>query len=296
MSLAETTLIARVRKALQDEPWEDTLSSGYTAASGTASFTQPTQWAEGDRAEFADGNILRVKATPSANPVSVKGGHNDTTDVNEASAAVALKNPEFEYGAIREAAQIVLDSLWPWAWTVATTNLTAAAGVQLYALPAAFRELISATQDTTPAAAPTHLQAIAYGSDPGYPVSIRRHLPTGVAASGMALWFQQVRITPTTTILVTYAKQVESTITTGNYVELDDGLMAKMVVAGVCAELLEADEIVRIQDDVDQGDIGVPANARLRDGAYWQAKFERFRHRYNLYLIRQHPFASNWAE
>lgn len=297
MAISSELLLKRVRKQLDDEPWEDFLSSGYTAASGQVSVNQPTQWFEGDRMEIDDGsgNILRVKATPVSNPISVKAGHNDTTDANAANGAAVLKNPEFEHDEILQAIQRTIDSLWPYAWVKDTASIAPVAGVHIYALPATFKELISAVQDVTPAATPTQFKVIRYGVDPGYPVSILRDLPATVSASGLALWFQSFNTVPGNSILVSHARLISATPAAGNFADVDDGLMADMIVHGACAVLLASLEIQRNVDDVAQGDAALAPGSRLRAGAWYQQRFEQLRWEYKLYLDRQEPRAGVWS-
>jgi hypothetical protein len=297
MAVNAETLLKRVRKVLDDEPWEDVLTAQYTAAAGSVTANQPTQWAEGDRMEFDDGggNIGRVKATPAGNPVTIKAGHNDTTDATSINGTVILKNPEFEHDEILHSIQRTIDGLWPYVWVKDTENLTAAVGVNIYPIVSTtFKELISVTQDITPAATPTHFQVLRYGKDPGYPVSVLRDLPTTISASKVALWFQSFRTTPTATIVVTYARTIASTVSGGNYVDLDDGLMADMVLYGACATLLEGLEIQRDVDDVAQGDVNLTAGSRLRTSNYYNAKFEDLRYKMELQLKKTEPKAVVW--
>jgi hypothetical protein len=291
------TLLKRVRKMLDDEPWEDFLTAQYTAGAGSVTVNQPTQWAEGDRMEFDDGggNIGRVKATPTVNPVTIKVGHNDTTDATSVNGTALLKNPEFEHDEILHAIQRVIDSLWPFVWVKDTENITTAVGVYIYPIVSTtFKELIAATQDITPTAQPTHFQVIRYGKDPGYPVAVLRDLPTTISASKMALWFQSFRTIPTTTIVVTYARTIASAVVGGSYVDLDDGLMADMVMYGACATLLESLEVQRNVDDVAQGDAQLAPGARLRSGSYFRTVFEDLRHKMELQLKHTEPKAAVW--
>lgn len=293
MGYPKASLIKRVRRELDDEPWESYLTAAYTAGSGQISVADPTQLSEGDVLEFADGTQLRVQSTPSANPVSVKGGHNDTTDTSQANGAVFVVNPEFAYHEIEEAISTAIAELWPWVWRVATTTITASQGRLYYPLPADFRELIAVTQDLTPAGGQPRV--LRYGSrGSGYPVGVARQLPTSVSASGIALVLPAVRTTPSDQIVVTYAALVRDQVTAGNYDDLEDGLLATAVIHGACAELLEIRETERLQDDVEQGDIGVPAGARMRDAVWYRERFSRMRERLALRLTQEYPIASRW--
>lgn len=295
MALSKATLVKRIRRELDDEPWESTLTVAYTAASGTATVASPTNLAEGGIMEFADGTQLRLTATPSANPISVKGGHNDTTDTNESNGAVFLYNPEYAFHEIEEAVERVIEELWPWVWFVDTENLTAVSGKNFYEVLSTFRGWISLVQDITPAAT-TKFRELRYGQKgSGYPVQVKRGLPSTIATTGLALYIPNVRTSPTTTIKHTFARTILTTVSAGSYSDLEDGLVAAMMVRGACAELLEDRETERVADDVEQGDIGVNPGQRLRNAAWHRERFERLRERVNLRLLEENPIMEEWA-
>ena len=296
MSITAATLVARIRAKLGDEPWEDTLSGAYTAASGTASFTNATQLAEGDRAEVDDGggNILRIKATPSGNPVSVKGGHNGTTDTNASNGAVILKNPEFEYNQISDAIKRAIDALWPWAWIKRTETITFVTGQHLYPITSTtFLEPIALVQDVTVTAG--LYKALYYGRDGGYPFSVQRDLPATIAANGYALYIPTVRMSPTTTATLSYASLISSTPSAGSYADMSDGLLAEAVVLEACAILLENYDVLRVTEDVEHGDTGINPGQRTRQAAWFRQKADQVRRQYNLYLKRTEPIAAKWV-
>jgi hypothetical protein len=293
VALAQNTLVARIRAELDDEPWEDRLTAAYTAGSGTVTVAQPTQLAEGDILEFPDGTQLRVTATPSGNPVSVKGGHNDTTDTSQANGTWFLKNPTWSRVEITEAIARAIENLWPWVYLVKTTNITPQDGKRYYALPADFRALIAVTQDVTVVAGkPRVLRYGVRGS--GEPISIERQLPSTISSTGKALFVPTARTSYGTDLIVTYAALVTPTVAAGNYTDIDDGLMAACLVDGACWRLLEASDTQRTQDDVEQGDIGVAPGARLRDAAWYKEQYEDKRYRLALQLQEDAPLANTW--
>lgn len=297
MSITIETLVTRVRNELEDDPWVDYLSSSYAAASGSVSVAQPTMWAEGDRMEVDDGsgNILRVKTTPSSNPITIKAGFHNTTDANASSGAAVLKNPEFEHDEVLNAIKRVIDGLRPYIYVVRTSTINFAAGVKIYAVPSDYRKFINLTQDVTPTAAPTKFAVVRYGVDKGYPVAEVRDVPTTVAASGVGLYLPVVVTTPTTTATLTYASDIASAPSSGNFVDITDGPLADLVCMGACERLLRATESHRDMDDVAQGDVGAPAGTRLRTASYYGAEFRQQRRDYELYQRSQEPVAGLWS-
>lgn len=145
MSVA--TVTTAVRRWVQDEPWEDYLSAPYTAGQTILSVEQPTAWEEGDILDFADGEQMRVKTTPTANPLAVKYAHNDTTNANHASGDVALKGPRYGTHEITSAITHVTENwLFPDVFVAREATLVPSSSTVIYELPSDFEDVISIVQ------------------------------------------------------------------------------------------------------------------------------------------------------
>jgi len=295
VAYSQATLIKRIRKEVDDEPWETTASGSITNSATTLAVPDGTQWVAGDRLEWDDGTdeVALVQGVSVNNLTPLKRGHNGTTAVAHATAVPLLKNPEFEYGEIAEAISSTIEGLWPFVWAVSTTDITAVAGKRFYEMPAAFLAFIAATQDATVTAGKFVLRR--YGAKGSrLPVGVHFQVPAAIAASGKALELPTVYTTPSATITVTYAGLVTDTVGTGSYTDIEAGLMATMMVHGAVAWLLESSEVERVKDDVDQGDVGVGPAARVRDASYFRSRFEQLRRQYNLKLEATAPRAGVW--
>src|SRR4051812_45173261 len=94
-------IVRRVRRELDDEPFEDYLISSATNSATTVSVMQPSRWAQFDILEFDDDSGEQAKVrTAGTNTLTVKRAHNDTLATAHASAAVVLKNPRYGYGLV----------------------------------------------------------------------------------------------------------------------------------------------------------------------------------------------------
>jgi hypothetical protein len=294
MAIAQATLVKRVRRRLDDEPWETTITNSPTASASSTTVGVPdgTQWTEGDIGEFTDGERVRVVSV-SSNNLTVKRGHDDTTITAHTTGDVILKEPEYAFVEIVEAIERTIDDLWPWVYVVSSTTLTAVSSKRYYDLPTAFKALVSVTQDVTSTSGQYRL--LEYGAKgSGYVVGVARGLPTTIATSGTALYMPDVRITPTTSIIVRYARLISSTASGGNYADLEDGLEADAVVTKAIVKLLEDREIQRVVDDVQQGDIGVQPNAVARDAAFFDQKGDQLLRQWRLRLDREAPLMGEW--
>src|SRR5207237_9867280 len=104
-TVSATTMLARLRKLLLDETYEDYLTSAVADANTTSvSVTSGGSWAEGDVLEFRDATLEQVKVRVGlVSPLTVKRGHNDTTAAAHANSIVILKNPRISGDTINEA-------------------------------------------------------------------------------------------------------------------------------------------------------------------------------------------------
>lgn len=152
MSLGD--VITHVRRIVQDEPWEDFLTAGYTATNTSVTVNSPTSWEEGDIMDFytdPNGSFsyeqMRVKADATANPVSIKFAHNDTTNLSHANGIPMLKNPRYGSDQIsRMAAHVITTQLWPDIWVQKEATLTPSVTSAIYDLPADYEDFVTIAQ------------------------------------------------------------------------------------------------------------------------------------------------------
>src|SRR6266540_2777063 len=130
-------LIRRIRRELEDEPFEDYTTASAAASATSVSVNQGTAWAEGDVGEWNDDSLEQFKVrTGGGSPLTVKPAHNDTSPVAHASATVLLKNPRWGGWFLLNALEEVATEMWPYAWAVRSTTLTPVVTQTFYTLPA----------------------------------------------------------------------------------------------------------------------------------------------------------------
>ena len=177
-------LIARVRKLVLDEPYEDFLiqDDGQTS---TIQVNSPDQWDEGDILEFRDASLEQVKVRIGlANPLNVKRGHNDTTPATHPTGLTVLKNARFTGDEIAEHLKRVAYGSWPEAWQVEQFSISPSATKKTYAAPDDIVELVSVTQLET---GTSDVNSFYYGEKGcGYPVGLEFQVDPSISSNGVA--------------------------------------------------------------------------------------------------------------
>lgn len=236
--MALTDVIAEVRRLVQDEPWEDYLSSSYSIGGTQVSVVKPASWEEGDTMDFDDATFeqFRVKADGTTNPLSIKFGHNGTTNANHASGATVLKNPTYGSDQISKAATHIIDTkLWPDVWVVAETTITPNPTSVIYDLPADYEDFVAMSQVSYSTIEDLDLMG---------PVRELLNVPTAVSASNKAL---RILGWPRMDVAATLFYRTRVTVT-----NLPDA-METMVALGT-ASYLKRTEMVSKDDRPDQDD------------------------------------------
>jgi hypothetical protein len=280
----EPTLVRMVRVELEEHAWQDYLTAAFNIGDNTMTVADPVKWAQGDIAEPDDdtGELVLVKADGvAATPVSVRRGWNGTSPANHASNAPVRKGVRWSYQQIAAAITKEIYRLWPSAWIEGgPTTITPATGVRWYALPAGAMDLISVHQVRSG----TSLDFYEYGDGRAPPVIFEARHPTlGVPAIGFPAGFA----TMATTVKVCWRDKV--TVAT----DVEEGLMAEVVVMGACARLLAGEESERVGEDTSISD-DAPAGSRLRSGAWFEQQRKDKLFELNLQLLRDRPPVGVW--
>ena len=282
MSLTQSTLISRIRRMLDDDPFEDRVATSNHAVAGTVTVSDGTQWAAGNWGEYDetpyDQFLVRSIDT---NVLTVKGGHHATTDTAHSIGVGIKKEPFYQAQQIIREIEGTIQQFWPYAWKAVTGTLAPGTGIW-YNGNATWLDLISATQLHGPSDAYVGF----YGSrGSGYPVSFSRNLPASLCASTVGLSFPGGFYDDTTDVNVTARALITTTQTTpGTYDDLSDGQLAEVVVMGAAASLVSGKSIPRVGEDTSLGDSTVGTTARVQTGAWFESQFRSLLRSYNLYL------------
>ena len=286
MAATRDQTVKRILRWLSDTPWQDKLTALIAGASATSvTINAPGKWYEGDILEIDDatGSLYLVDsqaADPSVNPLAVISGYLGTPDQGHSNGAKIRKNPRFPWYECSQAIDETIKGLFPSAWKVGTKTLTYVAGKKVYDLAADFEDLIAVAQviGTSPSQS-----ILFYGSrGSGFPVAVRYHVPTSLAASGNALeftsWYN------TSNIFVTYrSRYTAADLDAGN---IDDAsLLWEAIVMGSCYKLLAGEDAERTGDDTTQ----LPATdnevaSQLRDADWYRQRYIELLARVSLQL------------
>jgi hypothetical protein len=274
--MALSDVITHVRRIVQDEPWEDFLTAGYTAAQTSVTVNSPTSWEEGDIMDFSSDpsgasppvyEQMRVKADATVNPVSIKFAHNDTTNLNHANGIAMLKNPRYGSDQIsRMVIHVINSQLWPDVFVVLNTTLTPSVVTAIYDLPADYEDFVTIAQ-----MAAGNIEDIRYLNR----VDELLNVPTAISASNKALriWGAWPRLDVNGTLF--YRAKVTFTTMTAD--------MEPMIAYGTSIALLRA-EMQEKNDRSDEDDRVGRAYRSLRD---LQRAFDDEKQRMRAELMNQ---------
>lgn len=270
--MALVDVVTHVRRLVQDEPWEDFLTSAYTAGAGTVDVNSPTSWEEGDVMDFYTDpsgtpayEQMRVRADAAANPVSVKVAHNDTVNLSHADDTPMLKSPRYGSDQIAKMATHVINTqLWPDIFVVRDVSITPSVATAIYDLPADYEDFVTIAQV---AAGP--IEDIRYINR----VDELLNVPSAISATNKALriWGGWPRIDVNGTLFYR-ARVIPSTLSAD---------MEPMVAYGTAVNLLRS-EMQEKNDRPDEDDRVGRAYRSLRD---LQRAYEEERQRLKAALM-----------
>jgi hypothetical protein len=253
--MALIDVVAHIRRLVQDEPWEDFLTGVYTAPAATVTVNSPTSWEEGDIMDFYTDpsgtpsyEQMRVKADATANPVSVKVAHNDTTNLSHANGVPILKSPRYGSDQIAKmATHVVTTQLWPDIFVVLNQTIVPSTTTAIYDLPADFEDFVTIAQQ---AAGP--IEDLRYLNR----VDVLNNVPAGISANGKALriWGSWPRIDINGTLY--YRAKVTAATMSAD--------MEHMIAYGSAINLLRG-EMQEKNDRLDEDDRVGRAYRSLRD-------------------------------
>src|SRR3990167_7110234 len=254
MALAQATLVTRVRRLLDDDPYEGRITSAYTAASGSVIVDDGTKWAVGDWGEFDETpwDHFLVRSI-SSNTLTVKGAHHNTTDTNHTDEIPVKKAPFYAAQQIIRAIEQTIQELWPHAWKSIAGSVTPSTTTVWYDGALTWLGLISVNQRHGTSDREIGLFGAA---GTGRSVILQRNLPTGLVASTVGLRFPGGFFHSSNTVNVAARGSITTTLSSNNFSDVDDGLLAEALVYGAAAKLVGAKGIQRVGEDTTHGEIG----------------------------------------
>jgi len=291
MSLSQSTLIYRVKALIGDDTeWEGYLTAQSLSNDLTIDVNDGTDWSEGDIMEFSDGELALVQSI-ATNAVTVKRAHMGTTAATQASGSAIRKNPVFYLKDVKDAINLTIQTLWPYAWKAVDDTITPGSAYW-YDVAATAIDIITVSQLYGTSDSLVGL----YGADhyTQRPIVWSTNLPTTLAASGRGLGFPGGFFHSSNTVYVRYRAKLTADLSGSDYTDLSDGLLAEVVAHGAASRLIMAKEAPRItQDDISANDSNVPPQARITAANYLASKFRELRNQYKDELERTIPSAGS---
>jgi len=284
MALAKSTVVARVRRLLTDRPWETTSTTATTSA--TVAVPDGTQWAAGDILEWTysatgTGEQALVRSV-SSNDLTVLRGYGSVTATAHASGDRVIKNPTFSYDDIVESIDETLNGLWPNVWRGITQAVTPDASKMWIDSGLSAAELDALVDFSSAVQVVNTTDLGVYGPNQRRRIAIRRNMPTGTWASGVAVRFPDGYYDSSASITMIFRGKITDTVTTSNYDDLDDGnSLTEAVVwlaAGRCLMKKEATH----EDDLSH-------LTAAQDGGFFESKGREHLMRYRQQLMIEVP-------
>lgn len=296
MAYPVASMITRIRRILQDTPYEQ-LSTSDPGSSGsyvvdTFDVADGSKWATGDIAEFQDNGEQIYVQSVASNTITGLRGFNDTTPSAHSVSTRVLKNPEFPYVDILDAIRATLDSLWPYAWKVTEVTATPPSPSSAWVnLNATLIDLVSVKQ--LYGTNPTRLGE--YGADGGRPVVFRRDLPTTLCASTVGVWFPNGIFDPTNDIFVKGRAIITNDTSGADFADISEGIDAECVAYGAASQVISDKEPQRVMQDTSQGDQSVRPITRLQAGAAYEAEYRRLLNQWYMKLMQTAAPLHQWG-
>lgn len=293
MSLAQSTLVQRVRRILGDTPYQQ-VGSTSNASTTTVTVSDSSKFDVGAIIEFQNnGEQVMVKTITNATTVEVWArGHNGTTAATQASGTIFI-DPEFTYIDITDGLDRCIQTLWPYAWKKVSDTVTPDTTTQWFDLAADAIDLIQVVQRYGDSS-----QYLArFGEkDSGLPVAIGLNMPTAYVASGVGIRFPNGFAHSTNVVYIDYRAKITTTLSSTNYSDLSDGLLAEAVVYGTAAKLVGVKEVPLVTSrDVSQGDTPIGPQARLTAASYLSDMYRKTLNQARDELMRTIPPMNIWS-
>lgn len=238
LTLAQTTLVQRIRYELnagQPSEWED---SSCSAASASSTITGATAdfWAKGDIGEFIEDGDTFLTISLSSTTITATRSFDGSTGASHASARV-LKNPRYRFNTITNAISAVIQDLpYHKVWKKVADTITPSASTTVwYDLNALALDLIDVRQLYGNSDTKEGLYGERHSS---FPVQLRKNMTTSLVTSGVGLRFPGGFYHPTNTVNVDFAAKITDAVSGGNYSDLTDGeALTEAVIFGAVSHL-----------------------------------------------------------
>ena len=283
MAFAKATLISRVRKSLNDNPFVDVCTEAMDTTETDLSVADTTKYDVGAIVEFQDdGERCLVTALASATVLTVIRNFDGATPGTGTTHAIngqILRDPVFPYNTIVEEIEASLRGLWPHVYKLKAYTITPVAGTTWYELDDGGD--ISTAMEISGVVQSVNSKPFWYGTRRGsYPVEIYHNVPTTIAGSGVAVNIPFLRSTATNITVNTIAKITAAT-SGSNYTDISEGIQADTIRYFAVAGCIANTDISRMtQEDISMSDESVRPMSRTQLSMFWENKAIRERRKW----------------
>jgi hypothetical protein len=301
MSYAKATLVADIRRILNDAPAIDYAAEAMDTTETGLDVADGTLYSPGQIVEFQDDGEQCLIQSISGNTLTVVRNYNisvtttPATGTSHANATRLLIDPVFPYRYISDAISASIAGLWPYVYKEVADSITPD-GSHWYNVSTAslaIRELSSAIQATTS----TPSRPFYYGVNRGaYPIELRFNIPTSIAANGAAYYIPYAQNLTNAIVIAGIGKLADTQTTPGTYDDFSAGVEADCIKYYAVARLVASTDISRTtQEDITMGDQTVKSSDRTRIAGYWEQKALEERNKWKMELDITLPRMKKWG-
>ena len=294
MAYAKSSLIQDIRHIVNDEPWETT--STTTTTSSTVAVPDGTKWAVGDVGEWSftgtvGGEQFLVQSI-SSNNLTVLRGYNGTTAETHGSGDRVVKNPRYSVIQITDSIDRVIEGAYPSVWTTLATTVTPDTTTIWFDSGTSTQnvdtmDLVSATQLYGGSSEYIGVYGVTTPYMPSRPIHVVRNMDTALVTSGIGVRFPGGFHHATNNVKLTWRKRLTSTVATGNYSDLTEGLLTEAIANGVAGRLVGNKEFANVSEDAQMGRANI--GSFLSTASWFELKSRELLSQHRMYLMRTAP-------
>lgn len=292
MTLAQSTMVRRVRDILgEDVKWQ-TLATAANASDTSVEVTDGTDWNEGSILEWEEDGDQAYIQSVSANILTAIRGVNGTTATGHAGTA-ATKDPIYPFIKVTDAIDATIQTLWPYAWKTVDASIITGPSTIYYSLGNNVVDLVRAWQEdgsTVPVARYFGTRGT------GKPIMLFPNASTltGVTTD-FAVGFPNSTFHATNTIHVQYRAFVTDELSGSDYTDLSEGALSEILCWGAAARLVRTRASAQLRNDSRQWNSTVELDGVLQSADFYYAEYRRLLMDYHDYLLRTNPPMRTWS-
>lgn len=239
MSLAQSTLVQRIRYELGDRPWETTGSAAD--ATSVIAVAAGTDWVAGDVLEFpADGDTALVRSIAS-NDLTCVRSYWGSTGASHAASSRIYKNPRYTFMEITNAiSSVINERLWPWVYKKVADTITPAPTTTVWYDLGTSGDVLGIISVRQLYGGSNEKQGFFTPSRRGAPrrFEVKRNMTTTLVTAGVGMRFPDGFYHNTNAVNVDFAAKITDTVATNAYSDFSAGeALVEAIIYGAVSHL-----------------------------------------------------------